>query len=178
MITAQFCVNGNAKQAEISAVFGIPTVTVKRSVKRYREEGLRGFYARRKTRGAAVLTPEVMAKAQALLDDGLEAADVARQMGLKPDTVLRPFARGGCTSRQKKRPDPGREHQEFAQRRRQRGGDGDGGVRGRGTDGGQPGSAFRRRAGLPACAGRAQRRRAVRVARLAGVHGAGAAEHP
>ncbi len=29
MITAQFCVNGNAKQAEISAVFGIPTVTVK-----------------------------------------------------------------------------------------------------------------------------------------------------
>ena len=59
MITAQFCVNGNARQAEIAKVFGIPGVTVKRSVKRYREEGLRGFYARRKTRGAAVLTPEV-----------------------------------------------------------------------------------------------------------------------
>ena len=46
MITAQFCVNGNAKQAEISAVFGIPKVTVKRAVKRYREEGPRGFTRR------------------------------------------------------------------------------------------------------------------------------------
>jgi transposase len=50
MIAAQFCVNGYSKQAEISAVFGIPQATVKRSVKRYR--GLRGFCTPRKPLGA------------------------------------------------------------------------------------------------------------------------------
>ena len=77
MITAQFCVNGNAKQAEISAVFGIPKVTVKRAVKRYREEGPRGFYTPRKPRGAAVLT-----------------AEVARRLELKPDTLSKAVRAG------------------------------------------------------------------------------------
>jgi hypothetical protein len=44
MITAQFCVNGNARQAEVARVFGIPNVTVKRAVKRYREEGRKGCW--------------------------------------------------------------------------------------------------------------------------------------
>ena len=77
MITAQFCVNGNAKQAEISAVFGIPKVTAKRAVKRYREEGPRGFYTPRKPRGAAVLT-----------------AEVARRLELKPDTLSKAVRAG------------------------------------------------------------------------------------
>ena len=173
MVTAQFCVNGNARQAEVARVFGIPGVTVKRAVKRYREEGPKGFYTLRKARGAAVLTPGVMAEAQRLRDEGLETADVARRLELKPDTVLRPFARGGCASPRKKRPDPRREHQEFAQRLGQRGPDGDGRVRGRGAAGGQPGRAVRRCAGLPGRAGRAQRRRAVRAPRLAGGRPAG-----
>ena len=94
MITAQFCVNGNAKQAEIAKVFGIPKVTVKRAVKRYREEGPKGFYASRKTRGAAVLTPGAMAGAQALLDEGLETAEVAKRLGLKPDTLSKAVRAG------------------------------------------------------------------------------------
>jgi transposase len=94
MITAQFCVNGNAKQAEIARVFGIPKVTVKRAVKHYREEGPKGFYAPRKTRGAAVLTPGVMAGAQALLDEGLETAEVAKRLELKPDTLSKAVRAG------------------------------------------------------------------------------------
>ena len=94
MVTAQSCVNGNARQAEIAKVFGIPKVTVKRAVKRYREEGPKGFYARRKTRGAAVLTPGVMAGAQALLDEGLETAEVAKRLGLKPDTLSKAVRAG------------------------------------------------------------------------------------
>jgi len=35
MITGQFCVNGNAKQADIVRAFGVTTISVKRSVKRY-----------------------------------------------------------------------------------------------------------------------------------------------
>jgi len=103
MITAQFCVNGNAKQAEISAVFGIPKVTVKRAVKRYREEGPKGFYTPRKPRGAAVLTAEVMAEAQALLDEGLETAEVARRLELKPDTLSKAVRAGRLHKPSKKK---------------------------------------------------------------------------
>jgi len=37
MITAQFCINGNATQAEIARAFGVTLISVKRAVKRYRE---------------------------------------------------------------------------------------------------------------------------------------------
>jgi len=103
MITAQFCVNGNAKQAEVARVFGIPDVTVKRAVKRYREEGPKGFYTPRKARGAAVLTPGVMAEAQRLLDEGLETADVARRLELKADTLSKAVRAGRLHKRPKKK---------------------------------------------------------------------------
>jgi transposase-like protein len=106
MITAQFCVNGNARQAEIAKVFGIPKVTVKRAVKRYREEGPKGFYVPRKTRGAAVLTVEVMAGAQALLDEGLETADVARRLEVLPDTLSKAVRAGRLHQRSKKKTRP------------------------------------------------------------------------
>ena len=44
MITAQFYINGNAKQADISRAFGITLISVKRAVKRYRQRGPAGFY--------------------------------------------------------------------------------------------------------------------------------------
>ena len=60
----------------------------------YREEGPKGFYTPRKPRGAAVLTAEVMAEAQALLDEGLETAEVARRLELKPDTLSKAVRAG------------------------------------------------------------------------------------
>jgi transposase-like protein len=94
MITAQFCVNGNAKQAEIARAFGVPKISLKRAVKRYREEGPRGFYAPRKRRGPAVLTPAVLAEAQPLLDEGLETAQVADRLGIKRDTLSKAVRAG------------------------------------------------------------------------------------
>jgi len=44
---AQLVVNGTATQVEVAEAFGIPVVTVKRAVKKLREEGTAGFYARR-----------------------------------------------------------------------------------------------------------------------------------
>src|SRR5487761_2388388 len=70
MITSQFCCNGMAKQADIVRAFGVTPISVLRNVKRYRVHGARGFYATRKSRGPAVLTPSVVAEAQALLDEG------------------------------------------------------------------------------------------------------------
>src|SRR5215475_3078994 len=55
MITSQFCVQGCAKQSDIIRAFGVTPISVKRSVKIYRDKGPKGFYAPRVTRGPAVL---------------------------------------------------------------------------------------------------------------------------
>lgn len=52
--------------------FGVTKISLKRAVKRYREEGPKGFYRPRGHRGPAVLTPAVLGEAQRLLDEGLE----------------------------------------------------------------------------------------------------------
>ena len=94
MITAQFCVNGNAKQADIVRAFGVTKISLKRAVKRYREEGPKGFYTPRKRRGPAVLTPSVLNEAQQLLDEGLETATVADRLGVKRDTFSKAVRAG------------------------------------------------------------------------------------
>ncbi len=63
-------------------------------MKRYREEGPKGFYTPRKRRGPAVLTPAVLAQAQQLFDGGLETADVADQLGIKRDTLRKAVSAG------------------------------------------------------------------------------------
>lgn len=57
LITSQLYVNGNATQAELCRAFGVTLISLKRSVKLYREKGAAGFYAPRVSRGQAVLTP-------------------------------------------------------------------------------------------------------------------------
>ena len=56
MITSQLYVNGSAKQAEICRAFGVSRISVKRSVKLYREKGIAGFFEKPLCRGPAVLT--------------------------------------------------------------------------------------------------------------------------
>ena len=104
MITAQFCVNGNTRQAEIARAFGVPKISVKRAVKLYRKAGPKGFYAKRKGRGPAVLTPEVLAQAQQLFDQGLETSEVADQLGLKADTLSKAVRGGRLHKPAKKKP--------------------------------------------------------------------------
>ena len=89
MITAQFCENGNAKQADISRAFGVAKVTVKRAVKLYRDAGPEGFYGARKTRGPTVLTASVLDEAQALLDVGMMVPEVADRLSIKRDTLAK-----------------------------------------------------------------------------------------
>src|SRR5260370_15724504 len=55
MITSQFCVTRHVKQSDIIPAFGVASISVKRSVKIYREKGPKGFYAPRVTRGPAGL---------------------------------------------------------------------------------------------------------------------------
>jgi transposase len=108
MITSQFCVSGCAKQSDIIRAFGVTSISVKRSVKTYREKGPKGFYAPRVTRGAAVLVDTVVAQAEEFLASGASEAEVADQLGLKLNTlqkairagrVRRPVKKNGSTTR-------------------------------------------------------------------------------
>lgn len=103
MVTSQFFVNGHVTQAQLSRIFGVPLVTVKRAVKRFRDEGVKGFYAKRNTRGAAVLTEPVLVEAQRLLDDGRSVKEVAAQLELKSDTLGK-AVRAGRLHEFKKKP--------------------------------------------------------------------------
>ncbi|MGH8652554.1 MAG: hypothetical protein ACREYE_10465 [Gammaproteobacteria bacterium] len=96
LITSQFCVNGNAKQVDIVRAFGVPSISVKRTVERYRKQGPRGFYVPRRTRGSAVLTPPVLAQAQHLLDEGFGVAQVAERLELKKIRCAKRYRPGGC----------------------------------------------------------------------------------
>lgn len=103
MITAQFCVNGNAKQAEICRAFGVTFVSLKRAVKLYREKGPAGFFEPRNTRGATVLTKPVLAEAQSLFNEGYSKSQVAQKLGLKKDTLRKAVNQGRLTLGKKKR---------------------------------------------------------------------------
>ena len=87
LITSQLVVNGSVKEIEISRAFGVSYISVKRNVKRLKEEGISGFFHKRKGRSAHILTAEVIEKAQNLLDRGHPAAEVARRLDLKANTI-------------------------------------------------------------------------------------------
>ena len=94
MITSQFVVSGHARQVDIVRAFGIPAISVKRAVQRYREEGPGGFYKPRRPRGPKVLTPDVIEQLEELLFEGVPKAEAACQLGLKPDTVRKAILDG------------------------------------------------------------------------------------
>ena len=94
MITSQFIVNGNVKQARIARAFGLPLITVKRYTKLYREKGPAGFYAERKRRGPAVLTPEVLEKVQEMLDKGAGMPEIVSELGLRSNTIAKAVRTG------------------------------------------------------------------------------------
>ena len=87
MFTSQLVVNGNCKQADIVRAFGISAISMKRYVKKYRKGGTAAFFQARRRRRPRVLTPEVLARAQELLNKGKPRAEVADELGVKRDTL-------------------------------------------------------------------------------------------
>ena len=64
---------------------------------------MQGFYAEKKTRGAAVLTDEVLLQAQQLLSEGQEPYDVADQLDVKRDTFSKAIRAGRLHKTAKKK---------------------------------------------------------------------------
>ena len=108
MITAQFCVNGHTQQMEIARAFGVTPISVKRSVKLYREEGPGGFYKPKKRRGPAILTPAVIEQVQQLLSEHEEMTDIASKHNIKADTLSKAIRAGRLQGRHLVQSDTGR----------------------------------------------------------------------
>jgi transposase len=90
MITSQLYINGNCKQVDIVKAFGVSANSVKRYVKKYRKEGMAGFFQKRVVkRTARVLTPEVMDRAQEMFNEGKSRPEICEALNLKPDTLYR-----------------------------------------------------------------------------------------
>jgi len=94
MFTAQLCVQGVCKQADIIRAIGVSKSSVLRSVKKYRQEGVQGFYKTRRSRGAPVMTRQVIQEAQQLFQEGYSKAEVARELGVPYDTLRKAIDQG------------------------------------------------------------------------------------
>jgi len=88
LITSQMIESGACRQADVIRTFGVSKSSVIRSVNKLRKDGAEAFFVRRQgRRGGKVLTPEVLVKAQGLLDQGYTRSDVAQELNVKYDTL-------------------------------------------------------------------------------------------
>jgi hypothetical protein len=104
MFTSQMIVNGTVKPKEIVKAFGVPTITVKRYVKVFREHGAKGFYeTKARQSSASVLKGEVLVRARTLLDEGRSVPEVASELKVLANTLHKAIRAGRLPARQKKR---------------------------------------------------------------------------
>jgi len=85
---AQLIESGACRQIEIIQTFGISKSSVIRAQNKLRKGGSEAFFVNRRglNKGGPVLTPDVLNKAQILLDKGLPRKEIAEDLGVKYDT--------------------------------------------------------------------------------------------
>jgi len=89
MIIAQLIESGSCRQTEIINTFGVSKSSVIRAQNKLRKGGPEAFFVNRQGRnkGGTILTPEVIDKAQSLLDKGIQKKEIAEKLGVKYDTL-------------------------------------------------------------------------------------------
>ncbi len=103
MFTSQMIVNGTVKPREIVKAFGVPSITVKRYVKVFRNHGAKGFYENKPRRSSAsVLKGEVLERARALLEEGRSIPEVAHETKVLGNTLHKAIRAGRLPAPQKK----------------------------------------------------------------------------
>ena len=103
MFTSQLIDGGTVKPKEIVKTFGVPMITVKRSVKLYRDRGTKGFYETRpRHSSASVLKGEVLEQAQRIFDEGRSVPEVAHDTGVLANTLHKAIRAGRLRGPQKK----------------------------------------------------------------------------
>lgn len=104
--TSQLISNGNASQGQISRAFGVPLVTVKRACKKLRDEGAAGFFRPAEPRQGHKLTDDLIARAQAMLDEGLGVPAIGEQLGVLPNTLHKAISYGRLKKKSSHQPRP------------------------------------------------------------------------
>ena len=94
LILSQFYINGNATQAELVRALGIPPVTLKRSVKLYKEKGPQGFFEPHKRGGPRVLTVDTVTEIEQLFEEGKDVSEISMQLGVRADTIKKGIQQG------------------------------------------------------------------------------------
>ena len=94
MITASLVALGTCKQVEIMEAFGVSKSSVTRSVQKYKKLGPEGFFQNRKGHGGTVLTDQVKANAQELLNLGNSMSEVAEELGINSETLRKAISQG------------------------------------------------------------------------------------
>lgn len=87
LFTTQLIVNGTATQGQIVKAFGVSMTTVKRCCRVYRERGAAAFFKPPARRQGHRLTPERLAQAQRLLDQGGRVPQISAQLNILPSTL-------------------------------------------------------------------------------------------
>ena len=100
--TTQLIVNGTATQGQIVKAFGVPLTTVKRYCRQYRKKGASAFFQPPARRHGHRLTPERLAQAQALLDEGQSVPVISAQLSILSSTLHKALDGGRLKPSKKK----------------------------------------------------------------------------
>ena len=104
LFTSQMVDGGTVKAREIAEAFGVPLATVKRYVKLYRERGAEGFFEPRpRQRSETKLSGEIKERAQQLLEEGKNVAEVGRALNVLPTTLHKAIRSQRLKGNKKKR---------------------------------------------------------------------------
>lgn len=103
LFTSQLIANGTVSQGQVVEAFGVPLVTVKRCVKRWREQGAGAFFKPAPRREGSKLTPERLAQAQSLLDAGRSVPEISREIGVLKTTLHKAIDDGRLRQSAKKK---------------------------------------------------------------------------
>jgi len=88
LVTSQLIESGACHQVDVIRTFGISKSSVIRSLNKLRKDGSGAFFVQRRgRRGGKVLTPEVLDKAQRLIDQGYSRGEIAQELSVNCDTL-------------------------------------------------------------------------------------------
>lgn len=94
MFTAALVDQGTCRRTDIVRCFGVSLSSVKRSLKKFREQGAGAFFAERMVRGGTVFTPEVLSEVQDMLNQGATREEICEQFSIKRTTLKKAVSSG------------------------------------------------------------------------------------
>lgn len=88
MVTAQLIESGACRQIDIIKTFGVSKKSVIRAVRKLRKGGVEAFFALPQgRRGGTIFTPDILEKAQSMLNQGLKRKEISEELKVRYDTL-------------------------------------------------------------------------------------------